>query len=174
MPPDLRGETAYEGGLPSASCAGSSRASNLPTGAVAAALTKRLAELARERRSLADRIKFIDADIKTLQGAGCILDGQRESVRASIQKALQDSAPPPLERGAFTRAVLEALRDADHPLTAIETGQAAVARLDLAADAMSNYTLTVKVWLTVKAHLGRGTLRRVEREGEPLWLEVAR
>lgn len=87
---------------------------------------------------------------------------------------LQEGAPPTLERGAFTKAVLEALREADHPLTAIETGQAALARLGLAADAMSNYSLTVKVWSSTKAHLTRGTLRRVEREGEVLRLEVAR
>ena len=87
---------------------------------------------------------------------------------------LQEGAPPTLERGAFTKAVLEALREADHPLTAIETGQAALARLGLAADAMSNYTLTVKVWSTAKVHIGKGTLRRVEREGDPLRLEVAR
>lgn len=134
----------------------------------------KLAELATERGVLTSQIKAIDVDMRTLEGAVLILDGHRTGVRPAKRRAISDSPQPSMERGAFTKAVLEVLRDAAQPLTVMETGQAVLQRLGLPEDAMARSKLSTKVLSAATSYVQKGTLRRVEREGEVHRLEVAR
>ena len=138
------------------------------------AIETRIVELMQERTALAEQVRAVTMDIHTLESAKRILDGNRAALRPAKPKATNDSAMPALERGAFTRAVLEVLRDARRPLTVMETGQATLARLGLPEDAMTKSTLSKKVITTTTIHVRKGTLRRVDVVGEPLRLEVAR
>ena len=128
----------------------------------------------QERTALAEQVRAVTMDIHTLESAKRILDGQRAAMRPGKQKAAVDSAVPALEHGAFTRAVLEVLRDARRPLTVMETGQATLARLGLPDDAMTKSTLSTKVITTTTTYVRKGTLRRIDVNGDPLRQEVAR
>ena len=128
----------------------------------------------QERTALAEQVRAVTMDIHTLESAKRILDGQRAALRPAKSMATSESAAPALERGAFTRAVLEVLRDARRPLTVMETGQATLARLGLPEDTMTKSTLSKKVITTTTPHVRKGTLRRIDVVGEPLRLEVAR
>ena len=109
-----------------------------------------------------------------LESAGRILEGHRTVARTAMPKASEDGSVPALARGAFTRAVLETLRDASRPLTATEAGREALTRLGLAADAMPRSMLSSRVGGIATTHVAKGTLRRIERGDEPYCLEVAR
>ena len=92
----------------------------MPTEAATAALKMKLAELATEREMLTGQIKAIDADRRTLEGAMLILNGQHTGIRPAKPRVTSDSTHLFMERGAFTKAVLEVLRDAKQPLTVVE------------------------------------------------------
>lgn len=128
----------------------------------------------RERTALADQVRVVTADIHTLESAARIMDGHRTSPRPAKSRATSDSTRLSMERGAFTKAVLEVLRDAKQPLTVMETGQAVLTRLGLPEDAMARSKLSTKVMSAATSYVQKGTLRRVEREGEVHRLEVAR
>ena len=128
----------------------------------------------RERTTLAEQVRAITTDIQTLERAKCILNGQRTGTHFAKSMVVGGRAQPFLARGAFTKAVLEVLRDAKQPLTVMEVGQAALSRLRLPENAMTKSALNTKVITSTTSHVRKGTLRRVERQGEPLRLEVAR
>ena len=128
----------------------------------------------QERTTLAEQVRVITTDIHTLESAARILDGQRLGLAGRKPRVASDGARPALGHGAFTRAVLEVLREAERPMTAFEAGQAALARLGLTEDSMPRQMLSTKVTSTTTNHIRKGTLRRVDSDGEPYRLEVAR
>lgn len=146
----------------------------MSTAPAISAIKTRIVELMQERTALAEQVRIITMDIHTLESAARILDGQRACPRRAKPSASSDSAVPALERGAFTRAVLEVLRDAKRPLTVMETGHFVLERLGLPEDAMTKSKLATKVIATTTSHVRKGILRRIEREDELLRLEVAR
>ena len=146
----------------------------MSTNPAISAIEARIVELMRERTALSEQVRVIATDIHTLETAARIMDGQRTGVRSVKPRATNESTKLSLERGAFTRGVLEVLRDAGSPLTVMETGQAVLTRLGLPEDAMARSKLSTKVMTAATSHVLKGTLRRIEREGEPFRLEVAR
>lgn len=144
----------------------------MPADAAVAALHQRAAELARERAVLVARMGALDSDIATLRRAADILDGK--PVPAKPLRAAKPTAGVLLQRGEVPKAVLEVLRDAPHPLTAIELSTAVLARLGHPGGALPEVKFTSKVTTAVWAHVQRGTLRRIEVPGGSMRWEVAR
>lgn len=127
----------------------------------------------RERTALSEQVRFVTTDIRTLESASRIMDGHRAGLRTSKPRVTIGTELS-MERGAFTVAVLEVLRDAMQPLTVMEVGQAALVRLGLPEEVITRSKLSTKVMTSATIHVRRGTLRRVEREDELLRLEVVR
>ena len=146
----------------------------MSTNPAISAIEARIVELMRERTALSEQVRVVTADSRTLESAARIMDGRRASLRLSKPRATSDNTQLSLERGALTKAVLEVLRDAAQPLTVMETGQAVLTRLGLPEDAMAKSKLDTKVMSAATSYVQKGTLRRVEREGELHRLEVAR
>lgn len=141
--------------------------------AATTAIKSRMSELVAERSTLLQAVRALDADIATLKQAERILNQER-GPRPDGKTAKPNGCLPGIERGAFTRAVLETLRDAGRPMTSGEAGEAALARLGLAADVMTRTALCARVGSIAATHVRKGTLRRIDDGGGPYLIEVAR